>query len=165
MELSVIISLVALVVSASSLIISVLALKQQNRQNNNYVRELKINASKEIITSHRNMFFEILKNPEFVAIVDNKPNNKFKKEMLGTILINHSYLIYRAAKEKLYSEDDWAGLQNDINDFYGWDVVNDRWKENKKYYSTDFQKFIDDLREKGRQTNIQNLDDKNKPNL
>lgn len=157
MEQELIISLIALLISLISLLMSFFSFYQQKRQNDNFVRELRVNANKDIIASHRDLFFEVLKDKDFVAKVAPNPDavEQFKTEMLGTILINHCEQIYRTAKNSFFSSDDWEGLQNDIEDFFSWDVVKTRWQSIRRFYSGDFQDYVDNLTIKGRRTNIQ----------
>lgn len=157
MEQELIISLIALLISLISLLIALFSFYQQKRQNDNFVRELRVNANKDIIASHRDLFFEVLKDKDFVAKVAPNPEavEQFKTEMLGTILINHCEQIYRTAKNNFFSSDDWEGLQNDIEDFFSWNVVKNRWQSIRRFYSEDFQNYVDNLTIKGRRTNIQ----------
>lgn len=158
-----IIALIALFISFISLLVSVFSLyqqkrqnEQQKRQNDNFARELRVNANKDIIASHRDLFFEILKDKDFVARVapDSNAVEQFKTEMLGTILINHCEQIYRTAKNNFFTDDDWQGLQNDIEDFFSWNIVKTRWQSNRRFYSVDFQDYVDGLITKGRRTII-----------
>lgn len=147
---------IALIISLISLVMSFFSLYQQKRQNDNFVRELRVNANKDINVSHRDLFFEILKDKDFITRV--APNSsaveQFKTEMLGTILINHCEQIYRTAKNNLFNSDDWVGLQNDIEDFFSWNIVKTRWQSNRRFYSEDFQNFVDNMTIKGRRINI-----------
>jgi len=170
MEPKGIITLIALFISFISLLVSFFSLYQQKRQNeqqkqlndeqkrqnDNFARELRVNANKDIIASHRDLFFEVLKDKDFVARVAPDPNavEQFKTEMLGTILINHCEQIYRTAKNNFFTDDDWQGLQNDIEDFFSWNIVKTRWQSNRRFYSLDFQDYVDGLITKGRRTII-----------
>jgi hypothetical protein len=155
--MEIIIALIALSISVISLVMSFFSFYQQKRQNDNFVRELRVNANKDINDSHRDLFFEVLKDQDFIARVAPNPNaiEQFKTEMLGTILINHCEQIFRTAKNNLFSSDDWVGLQNDIEDFFNWNVVKTRWQSNRRFYSEDFQNFVDNMTIRGRRTNIQ----------
>ncbi|MDR2125651.1 MAG: hypothetical protein LBP63_02310 [Prevotellaceae bacterium] len=159
MGTEIIIALIALVVSGFSLYLTFYSFRQQKRQNDNFVRELRVNANRDIIDSHRDLFFEILKDEYFVSKVAPNSNEieQFKTEMLGTILINHCEHIYKTAKNNLFSNDDWIGIQNDIEDFFNWSIVKTRWQSNRKFYSEDFQTFIDNIAVKGRQTKLMDV--------
>lgn len=156
MEITVIISLFALIISSISLLLSLSSVLQQKRQNENFARELRVNANKDIIVSHRDLFFEILKDNDFASRVAPDPSKveQFKTEMLGTILINHCEHIFKTAKNNLVNADDWEGIQNDIQDFFTWGIVKNRWEKNRSFYSEEFQKFIDRITKQGRKTNI-----------
>lgn len=156
METSLIISLIAIFISTISLVMSFFSFLQQKRQNNNFVRELRVNANKDIMSSHRDLFFEIIKDNDFVTRVAPNPKDveQFKTEMLGTILINHCEHLFKTAKYNLFSNDDWEGIQNDIMDFFTWSIVKKRWENNRSFYSVEFQNFVDKITKQGRKTDI-----------
>lgn len=150
--------IISIIISSLALVVSLFSYFVQKKQNENSDKELKVKAFKDILNSHRELYFEILKNDEFASkVADSGDVALFKKNMLGTILINHCQIIFETAKNKLVSDDDWVGLQNDIKDFFTWSIVRDRWVNNRQFYPRDFQRFVDNLTKDGRFMKIYEL--------
>ena len=151
-------NIISIIISVLALVISLFSHLAQRKRNANLDRELKVNAHKDILVSHRELYLEILKNKELATHVANPEDvTLFQKKMLGTILINHCEIIFETAKNKLVSDNDWEGLQNDIKDFFTWKIVKNRWVNNRQFYSQDFQNFIDNLTQKGHYMRISEL--------
>lgn len=148
-----IISILALLANILLWVVGLRSFKQSKRQNDNQVSSMKTNATAQIVQDHRSLFLELLKDDKLITILANgRPIDEYRREMVGTILINHCNEIFTYASKSLIEEDDWNGLQNDIADFFTWPVVKDRWIQIRIYYSVEFQEFIDNLTIKGRGT-------------
>lgn len=150
-----IVSWLALFVSFLVLVIQVCTFLVNRKKSKNDFQAKQSEAMTKITEAHRTLFFEILKDDKLTILSSqNKDSDKFREEMLGTLLVNHSNLLYTYAKKGLIEDDDWDGIQNDIADFYSWEIVKKRWQEIKRFYSTDFIDFINNLVERGRKTEI-----------
>ena len=58
-------------------------------------------------------------------------------------MINHLNMVYTFRQKGFLGDDEWIGLQNDIkHSFESMPLLRERW--------TGFQKFIDDLIDRGR---------------
>ncbi len=149
--LSNILSIFAIIISVIVLFIHILSLRQTKRQNNNNVSSLQSEAMMNITASHKSLFLDLIKDDTLIKIISPDANIElYRKKMVGTLLINHCNSIFTYATKALIEGDDWKGLQNDILDFFTWTVVKDRWPEIRKFYSLEFQDFIDNLTIKGR---------------
>lgn len=148
-----IISVFALIANILLWVVGIWTYKQNKRQTNNQVGAKQSEAMAQITQEHQALFLELLKDDKFTKLIANgKTVDDCRREMVGTILINHCNSIYTYASKNLIESDDWLGLQNDIADFFTWEVVKDRWVQVRKFYSTEFQDFIDKLTVKGRAT-------------
>lgn len=146
-----VISILALVANVLLWIVGIWSYKQSKRQADNQVGAQQSEAMAQITQEHKSLFLELLKDDKFVELIANgKPIDDCRKEMVGTILINHCNAIYTYASKNLIESDDWLGLQNDITNFFTWNVVKDRWATNRSFYSVEFQTFVDNLTIKGR---------------
>lgn len=149
--LSNLISVIAVILSIITLIIHLKSLKQYKRQNNNAIDSLQSDAMMNITQAHKTLFLDLLKDDTLTKIICPDGNvEKYREKMVGTLLINHCNSIFTYATKALIEDDDWKGLQNDIFDFFTWPVVSCRWPEIRRFYSLEFQEFVDDLTIRGR---------------
>ncbi|WP_305133386.1 hypothetical protein [Thomasclavelia cocleata] len=148
---SIILSILAIVISIITLVVNLKSLKQSKRQNQNAVESLQSDAMMNITQAHKTLFLDLLKDEALIKIICPDNNvDEYRKSMIGTLLINHCNTIFTYASKALIEEDDWNGLQNDISDFFTWPVVKKRWPQIRRFYSLEFQTFVDDLTVKGR---------------
>lgn len=152
MDIKLIISIVAILISVIALCVNIFILLQSIRTNNNNVSSMKADANMSIIKAHRELFAMIVQNDELLKIIssNNVTVDEARRRYIGTMLINHCESIYTYAQNRYISNDDWCGTQNDIREMFSWEVVINRWKEIRGYYTIDFQNFIDSLVINGR---------------
>ncbi len=143
---SLIVAIVAAVISLCAVLINYLGLKQNKRSNNNNVLSKQVDAMMGITQSHRSLFIDIIRDDKLAAMVSCTPDvETFRRKQLATILINHCNYIFTCMQKALIDGDDSKGIKNDILDFFRWPIVKERWPEIRSFYSLDFQNFIDKL--------------------
>lgn len=146
-----VISILALIANVLLWVVGLRSFFQNKRQNDNQVGSMQSDAMMQITQEHRSLFIELLKDDKLVEILSNGKNiGEYRREMIGTILINHCNMIFTYASKSLIESDDWKGLQNDIAEFFTWPAVSDRWTVIRSYYSVEFQTFVDNLTIRGR---------------
>ena len=156
-----IIAIVGIVISTLSLIGSVVLLLlnkatliEVKKQNARVVRSIESDTVSKIAASQQNMLFQMVAANTDAA---KKALNGFSKtgednySVYGTIMINHLNMVYTFRQKGFLGDDEWIGLQNDIkHSFERMPLLRERWTEVRTTYSTGFQKFIDDLVDRGR---------------
>lgn len=150
---------IGIVISASLWIVGFKNLKELKNQNNQLLRQNKAETMQKIIDAHRSIYLTILSDRELTSYTcrGNTDVQGRTSEIIGTLFINHFSTVYLYAKNRLIDNDTWIGMQNDIAQAFKWDLVKNRWNNIKNTHPQEFQDLIEQLTERGRLVNIDDL--------
>lgn len=102
-----------------------------------------------VIDSHRDIFFEIVKNKELARIFARNSNStipKTKERILASVIINHAYAIWLDYTNGLKRESEFENFSKDFADVLATDFIDIRWNEVKDFHSQEFNMFVESLR-------------------
>ena len=102
----------------------------------------------DLISSHREIWINLLPRPEFKRILDKKadikkhPITPQEKQFVIFVTIHVEYC-FNAKKLGIIKEE--IGDREDIKDFYSKPIPNKVWKELKSIYPPEFVKYMDGI--------------------
>jgi hypothetical protein len=115
-------------------------------QLDNQLRQIKSASNSQIITSHRELFLTILQDEHLSAALFGKKRgvdaDSIRRRWLGTILINHCYLIFAEHQTGVISGEFYEFVE-DAKDLFSFGLVRSRWEEVRAFHQADFARFID----------------------
>lgn len=123
-------------------LLTLLTLKKENKRRE---EQLKGDIIQKIAINHRAIFQEAANMSVSGDMKELFPESYSYGSFLGSMIMNHVHSVFRFHEKGLIDEEDWDGIQNDIYDLITWPLIQKRWPEIKRFYTTSYVKFIDDL--------------------
>ncbi|MER8995555.1 hypothetical protein [Mesorhizobium sp. M0678] len=115
-------------------------------QLDNQSKQIKSAANSQIISSHRELFLAILQDEDLSrALFGTKRGadaDLIRRRWLGTILINHCYLIFAEHQTGVIIGEFYEFVE-DAKDLFSFGIVRSRWEEVRDFHRADFARFID----------------------
>jgi hypothetical protein len=99
-----------------------------------------------VLDSHRELFFEILRNPQLCRVfaADLGLSEEIAREKyLATLLINHARRLYMDHRFNVASEDLLESFARDARELFSMPFVRQRWKEVREYHPQEFVAFVE----------------------
>jgi hypothetical protein len=121
------------------------AIKEQIEINSRTVRAATY---AEIIRSHRDLFLNLLSNPDFRAHLpktNGQNDNELIEAFTGTLLINHASQLHYQYLAGTIEPNCWSDYLTDIADLFRWPVVVKRREKVKQCHSQEFRQVISEI--------------------
>lgn len=154
--ISIIISVLALIINTALWITAYLNLKAINKQSTKMYDTMQSEAIYNIVQSHQTVYLNIIQNEKFIKLITDDVDIEISNT-IGTLMINHCWSVYSYASKGFINDSTFLGMENDIAEIFEIPMVHARWMRVKRYYSKEFQNFIENVTEKGQRLTLKNV--------